>query len=93
MNSEISTQLPASVVEALSQGQKIEAIKLLRTANGMGLKESKDAVEAFIKTRPDLALKFEAMQKEATSAFSRWLFILGLLAVAAYWFLVKKQSG
>lgn len=89
MNSEISAPLPASVADALSQGRKIEAIKLLRTASGRGLKESKDAVESFIKTRPDLALKFEAMQKEATSAFFRWVLILGALSVAGYWFFAK----
>ncbi|TXH29341.1 MAG: 50S ribosomal protein L7/L12 [Elusimicrobia bacterium] len=93
MTLEKASILPPAVIEALSHGQKIEAIKLLRAASGMGLKESKDAVEAYIKTRPDLALQFETMQKEATGAFFRWLFILGLLAAAAYWFFIKKQLG
>jgi ribosomal protein L7/L12 len=31
---------------ALSAGNKIEAIKLLREATGLGLKEAKDAIEA-----------------------------------------------
>ncbi len=38
--------LPADVVEAIERGEKITAIKLLRTATGLGLKEAKDAVEA-----------------------------------------------
>lgn len=33
------------VAEALARGNKIEAIKLLREATGLGLKESKDAVD------------------------------------------------
>lgn len=35
----------AAIAEALARGEKIEAIKLLREATGLGLKESKEAVE------------------------------------------------
>lgn len=44
--------LPEDVVAALVQGNKIEAIKRLRTARGMGLKEAKEAVEAYAPTDP-----------------------------------------
>jgi len=37
--------LPVEVVDALRRGNKIEAIKLVRDATGLGLKEAKDAVE------------------------------------------------
>ena len=40
------TDLPPDVMQALRAGHKIEAIKRLREARGMGLKEAKDAVEA-----------------------------------------------
>lgn len=35
---------------ALAAGNKIEAIKLYREATGLGLKESKDAIEAWVAT-------------------------------------------
>jgi Ribosomal protein L7/L12 C-terminal domain len=35
-----------AIVSAISRGEKIEAIKLYRDATGLGLAESKDAVEA-----------------------------------------------
>jgi ribosomal protein L7/L12 len=38
--------LPAAVVLALQRGRKIEAIRLLRKASGLGLKEAKDLVDA-----------------------------------------------
>jgi ribosomal protein L7/L12 len=38
--------LPADVSAALHNGNKIEAIRLLRQRTGTGLKEAKDAVEA-----------------------------------------------
>ncbi|MCT2398379.1 ribosomal protein L7/L12 [Novosphingobium mangrovi (ex Huang et al. 2023)] len=36
----------AEIEAAIAEGRKIEAIKLLREATGMGLKEAKEAVEA-----------------------------------------------
>jgi hypothetical protein len=38
---------PAEVIEALEQGHKIDAIRRMREKTGLGLKESKDAVEAY----------------------------------------------
>jgi ribosomal protein L7/L12 len=37
--------VPPEVLAAIDRGNKIEAIKLLRDATGLGLKEAKDAVE------------------------------------------------
>ena len=62
--------LPAAVATALSQGQKIEAIKLLREAHGIGLKEAKDIVEDYIKSRPELSVKLTAIQEEKKRGFS-----------------------
>jgi hypothetical protein len=38
--------LPDDVLEALEAGQRIEAIKRLRSARGIGLKQARDIVEA-----------------------------------------------
>ena len=39
--------LPFEVSAAMKQGRKLDAIRLLRQQGGLGLKEAKDAVEAF----------------------------------------------
>lgn len=39
--------LPFSVAAAIQQGNKLEAIRLLREQGGLGLKEAKAAVDAF----------------------------------------------
>lgn len=39
--------LPAEALAALSRGQSIEAIKIVRAATGLGLKEAKDLVERY----------------------------------------------
>ena len=44
--------LPAEVVNAIHAGRKIEAIKLLREARGLGLKDAKHAVDAYIRKNP-----------------------------------------
>ena len=46
--------LPADVIAAIHAGRTIEAIKLLRAARGLGLKEAKHAVDAYILANPSL---------------------------------------
>ena len=46
--------LPADVIEAIRAGRKIDAIKLLREAQDLGLKESKQAVDAYLRSNPSL---------------------------------------
>jgi ribosomal protein L7/L12 len=43
--------LPDDVRHALDRGNKIEAVRLLREKTGLGLKESKDAIERLAATR------------------------------------------
>ena len=47
-----SDGLPAEVVAAIQSGRKIHAIKLLREVRGIGLKEAKHAVEAYMQANP-----------------------------------------
>jgi ribosomal protein L7/L12 len=47
-----SEEFPADVRAALQRGETIEAIKLLRHATGLGLKECKDAIDAYVAGHP-----------------------------------------
>jgi ribosomal protein L7/L12 len=42
------TRLPQAAIDALNAGDKIEAIRIVREATGLGLKEAKDAVESYV---------------------------------------------
>lgn len=42
----------AAIDDALARREKIEAIRILREASGMGLKESKEAIEGWERNRP-----------------------------------------
>lgn len=44
--------LPIDVIQAIENGQKIEAIKRLRETAGIGLKEAKDMIDAYEDNRP-----------------------------------------
>lgn len=83
--------LPADVAEAIQRGNKVEAIKLMREATGLGLKEAKDAVEA---AWPAALDKSGALGPGETprSNGTWWLIAVGVLvALAAYWML--RQTG
>jgi ribosomal protein L7/L12 len=57
--------LPPMAVQALEQGRKIEAIKLVRAATGLGLKDSKDAVEAYLEKNASSREKYEANSRRS----------------------------
>ena len=43
---------PPNVLDALQQGKKLEAVKLLCEATGLGLKEAKDAIDQHMSGEP-----------------------------------------
>jgi ribosomal protein L7/L12 len=45
---EPASPLPEAAIAALEAGNKLEAIRILREATGLGLKEAKDAVERYV---------------------------------------------
>jgi ribosomal protein L7/L12 len=80
------TSLSAEAITALEQGRKIEAIKIYREATGVGLKESKEAIEAYLVAHPTLNEQFSA---HATNG-GKTIVILALIAMVIYW-LVKDK--
>ena len=76
---------------ALEQGQTIEAIKIVRLERNIGLKESKDLVDVYLKSRPDLQRRLAAAQAEARQGFVRWLVIFLTLAAAAAYFVMQGK--
>lgn len=79
--------LPVAAIAALNAGDKIGAIKLVREERGIGLKEAKDAVEAYVALHPELQAALESAQARSTGAL-KWIVALVVLAVLA-WVLLK----
>lgn len=87
-NAAAGTALPADVAEAMRQGKKIEAIRLLREQTGLGLKEAKEAVEQdqHRKTKPG---QLRATGEESrTERFIR-ITVLAVIALVAYYFFTR----
>lgn len=73
--------LPDHIIDAITSGRKIEAIKLLRKEWGIGLKEAKERVELHINSSPELKDKLQSGESEN--------FVICLLiaaAIAIYFF-------
>jgi ribosomal protein L7/L12 len=76
-----SSELPKAAVEALWQGNVIEAVKVVRQERNIGLKEAKEAVETYIASEPALKKKMDQVLATAKQRFIRWL--IGFLVLAA----------
>ncbi len=76
-----STNFPKAAIEALWQGNVIEAIKVVRQERNIGVKEAKEAVEIYIVSEPALKKKMDQVLATAKQRFIRWL--IGFLVLAA----------
>ncbi len=81
------SSLPLDVVSALKQGNKIEAIRLLRARTGLGLKEAKDAVEAVPHESRSPADEDSPGKVTQSGAPLWWLAAACMAGLAAYAFL------
>ena len=80
-----SATIPPSAVAALQAGRKIEAIKLVREADGIGLKEAKDAVERYVALHPELQAQIAMQNLEVGKKFWGWvLFVAAIVALLLY---------
>lgn len=78
--------IPPHVQAALRAGQKIDAIRLMREATGLGLKEAKDAVEAFQSGQAPGTLSPGEVRR-GPGAGSVLIAIVAVAALAAAWWL------
>jgi len=69
-----------------AHGNVIEAIKIVREAEGLGLKEAKDRVDAWLASQPELQSQLQARGKEARAGFLvlAVIFAAGCVAAIGY---------
>ncbi len=80
-------KIPQDAIDALVRGDKIDAIKIVRVANGIGLKEAKDLVERFQAGSTDAKLRVPALRSGDDSGWSGWILLVAATALLAYYFL------
>lgn len=84
-----SAQLPATATAAVARGSKIDAIREVRAATGLGLLEAKQLVERYIAANPVLQEQFGQQEAALKRRVIRWVVVIDLLifAVILWWFL------
>jgi ribosomal protein L7/L12 len=82
-------ELPSEALAALAKGRRVEAVKIVREHYGLHLKEAKDKVDAYIGKHPSRvrqSIKTSTVERDRTLPRGWWIF-LGLLLLAAFYFL------
>ncbi|WP_158290222.1 ribosomal protein L7/L12 [Ramlibacter sp. WS9] len=81
--------LPAPALDALARGQTIEAIRLVREQTGLGLKEAKDAVDAYESSHP----RVSNLSPGQVSGGGSGVFWLVAIVVAALGYYLFRRLG
>ena len=86
--------LPVEAVTLLHEGKVIEAIKVVRRAEVLGLKEAKDRVDAHLAQEPLLRVQIETQQRAMRRKFFLWFLIVDLVitAVIIYWLFYRGST-
>lgn len=79
--------LPAAAAAALSTGRMVDAIKYVREAEGLGLMEAKQRVDAYVASDPILKTQLAEQQARMRRGLIKWVLIIDLvLVVAVLWY-------
>lgn len=85
----LNIEMPREALDALRSGQLIDAIKITREKTGLGLKESKDLVERYLKEHPqEQALIQEQLAQRSRGGIQIFILIFIILVILV-WFLTK----
>ncbi len=81
--------IPLAAVAALQNGKFIEAVKIVRQARGIGLKDAKDTVDSYVASEPLVRSRLAAARAETRRSALLWGIALALLAGLVVYFLVQ----
>ena len=84
-----TNSIPPSAVAALNAGRKVEAIRIVRESQGIGLKEAKELVESYVALHSELQLRIEQRRSRGARGVLMWALFLGILA----WFALQYLSS
>ncbi len=85
----LNVEMPREALDALRAGHLIDAIKITREKTGLGLKESKDLVERYLKEHPqEQALIQEQLAQRSRGGIQIFILIFIILVILV-WFLTR----
>jgi hypothetical protein len=83
--------IPLEAVTLLNEGQTVQAIKVVRQAEGLGLKEAKGRVEAYIAHEPLLRAQLEHRQRAVRRKFFFWFVLADAIIIGGVvWWLSNR---
>ena len=83
----LNIEIPHEALDALRAGQLIDAIKITRKKTGLGLKESKDLVERYLKEHPqEQALIQEQLAQRSRGGIQIFILIFIILVILVWFF-------
>ena len=87
-------EIPLEAITLLNEGHVIEAIKSVRQAEGLGLKEAKGRVDAYLSREPLLRAQIELRQRAARRKFFFWFLVVDVLIASAviYWLFYRAPA-
>ena len=81
-------QLPAEVIQAIKDGRKIEAIKMLREATGLGLANAKVLVDRASRVHgPKKPMPFAVKENSGNAKLVVSVIVVMILAGAYYYYI------
>ena len=84
--SPVKPAIPPEAVTALTNGNKIEAIKIIREKTGLGLKESKELAEEYVESNPALKAAMDSAQAVSLQGLKWVAVIIALTGACIYFF-------
>lgn len=83
----LNIEIPHEALDALRAGQLIDAIKITREKTGLGLKESKNLVEQYLKEHPqEQALIQEQLAQRSRGGIQIFILIFIILVILVWFF-------
>jgi len=70
--------IPPQAVAALNAGRVVEAIKIVRETQGLGLKEAKALIDSYLVLHPELQSQIREQRAQGRARFLGWVVLLGL---------------
>jgi hypothetical protein len=86
--------LPLEAATLLSEGNVIEAIKVVRKTEGVGRREARARVDAHLAQDPILRVQIETQQRARRRKFFFWFVVVDLVITAGiiYWFFYRGST-
>ncbi|MDR4467370.1 MAG: hypothetical protein MRJ68_03610 [Nitrospira sp.] len=88
----IQQTLPKKALEALSQGDREDAIKQVMLEGNLSREDAREVVANFLLTQPSLLRRMKDTQSETKWGLMRWLILLQAIVVAIGYFLFFRDQ-